>query len=145
MDNISPNPNIEPVLTPKNESANKFQVETPSINEVVNELSSSRRSEITPVSGQPSATVTSSVQAIAQQLPNSDEPTTATTSTDNSVDAPHIADEHDLIEREWVIKAKNIVARTHDDPYTQNQEIGKFKADYQKKRFNRGSKLPVTT
>jgi hypothetical protein len=55
--------------------------------------------------------------------------------------APVIADDTDLIEKEWVIKAKEIVNKTKDDPYVQNQEMNKFKAGYQKKRFNRDTKV----
>ncbi len=51
--------------------------------------------------------------------------------------SPVIADDADLIEKEWVQKAKEIVERTRLDPYQQNKEINKFKADYLKKRYNR--------
>lgn len=54
---------------------------------------------------------------------------------------PQIADDTDLIEKEWVIKAKEIVARTAHDPHLQNKEINKFKADYLKKRYNKEVKL----
>ena len=51
--------------------------------------------------------------------------------------APAIADDLDLIEKEWVEKAKAIVAQTIHDPYNQNKEMNKFKADYMKKRYNK--------
>ncbi len=54
---------------------------------------------------------------------------------------PQIADDNDLIEKEWVLKAKQIVAATKDDPYVQNREINKFKADYLKKRYNKDLKI----
>lgn len=54
---------------------------------------------------------------------------------------PQIADDNDLIEKEWVIKAKQIVAATKEDPYTQNKELSKFKADYLKKRYNKDIKV----
>ncbi len=50
---------------------------------------------------------------------------------------PAAADDSDLIEQEWVNKAKAIVERTKTDPHIQNQEINKIKADYIKKRYNR--------
>lgn len=56
-------------------------------------------------------------------------------------DAPAIADDNDLIEKEWVLKAKQIVERTKDDPYNQNKELNVFKADYMKKRYNKSIKL----
>ena len=43
-----------------------------------------------------------------------------------------MADDTDLIEKEWVTKAKAIVAHTKDDPYTQNRAMNKVKADYLK-------------
>ena len=50
------------------------------------------------------------------------------------------AQDVDLIEKEWVQKAKDIVAHTIGDPYTQNKEINKIKADYIKKRYNKDIK-----
>lgn len=57
-------------------------------------------------------------------------------STDDG-DGGLTAAEIDRIEKEWVDKAKSIVARTHDDPFEQNNEMSKVKAEYIKKRFNR--------
>jgi hypothetical protein len=54
---------------------------------------------------------------------------------------PQIADDGDLIEKEWVVKAKEIVEKTKHDPYLQNQEINKVKADYLKKRYNKELKV----
>jgi hypothetical protein len=54
---------------------------------------------------------------------------------------PVIADDADLIEKEWVLKAKEIVARTKHDPYQQNKEVERVKADYMKKRYNKEIKL----
>lgn len=51
------------------------------------------------------------------------------------------ADDTELIEKEWVTKAKQIVAATKEDPYTQTKEISKFKADYLKKRYNKDLKV----
>lgn len=56
-------------------------------------------------------------------------------------DHPAIADDADLIEKEWVDKAKEIVTRTSQDPYTQNKEITRMKADYLKKRYNKDVKV----
>lgn len=50
---------------------------------------------------------------------------------------PPAADDADLIEKEWVQKAKQIVAATNQDPYAQNKEFSRFKADYLKKRYNK--------
>lgn len=55
----------------------------------------------------------------------------------NSSDSPTVAEDVDLIEKEWVIKAKNIVSKTKNDPSQQNIELNKFKADYLNTRFNK--------
>lgn len=52
-----------------------------------------------------------------------------------------IADDSDLIEKEWVLKAKAIVAQTKNDPYTQNRSMTEVKADYLKKRYNKDLKI----
>lgn len=48
-----------------------------------------------------------------------------------------VADDVDLIEKQWVERAKAIVAQTQDDPYRQKEEISKTGAEYIKKRFNK--------
>ncbi len=52
-----------------------------------------------------------------------------------------MADDADLIEKEWVVKAKAIVMQTKDDPHAQNREMNKVKADYLKKRYNKDLKI----
>jgi hypothetical protein len=54
---------------------------------------------------------------------------------------PMAADDADIIEKEWVEKAKEIVERTRSDPHEQNKEINKIKAEYIKKRYNRDIKV----
>jgi hypothetical protein len=54
-----------------------------------------------------------------------------------NVSAPAIADDGDVIEKEWVDRAKQIVARTRQDPYNQTRELHKFKAEYLQKRYNK--------
>lgn len=68
-----------------------------------------------------------------------------TQQTVQPVVAPHdynlSAEDVDLIEKAWVEKAKSIVRATHGDPYRQNKELSKIKADYIRKRFNRDMKV----
>lgn len=54
-----------------------------------------------------------------------------------STHSPDIAEDVDLIEKEWVEKAKHIVASTKENPREQNVEIAKLKADYMKQRYNK--------
>ncbi|HEU4914092.1 MAG TPA: hypothetical protein VFT16_01635 [Candidatus Saccharimonadales bacterium] len=44
------------------------------------------------------------------------------------------------IDQEWVVRAKEIVGRTHSDPYLQSKEISKIKAQYIKVRYNKDIK-----
>jgi len=61
--------------------------------------------------------------------------------TNGIVAIPAIADDADLIEKEWVDRAKRIVEHTKHDPYTQNKHMNVMKADYLKKRYNKDIKL----
>ena len=54
---------------------------------------------------------------------------------------PSVADDADLIEKEWVIRAKQIVEHTRTDPRKQSEAMNLMKADYLKKRYNRTIKL----
>lgn len=92
--------------------------------------------ENTPVHG---ALSTGAAPAGGQQTVVSDSAQTTVTSTATKQDdgVPDIADDVDLIEKEWVEKAKMIVDKTKDDPYEQNKEISNFKAAYIKKRYNK--------
>lgn len=50
---------------------------------------------------------------------------------------PVAAADDDLIEKEWVNRAKEIVATTKTDPYLQEKEVSKLQADYLKKRWGK--------
>lgn len=54
---------------------------------------------------------------------------------------PPVANDDDVIEKEWVDKAKQIVLQTKDDPFTQEKEVSKLQADYLKKRYGKELKL----
>jgi hypothetical protein len=53
------------------------------------------------------------------------------------VDSPDTAEEVDVIEKEWVDKAKAIVEQTKEDPYLQKRQVSALKADYLKKRYGK--------
>lgn len=74
--------------------------------------------------------------ASTSQIPFTD---TNSTNQDNGhgTSLPVIADDNDLIEQEWIDKAKAIIDRTREDPHLQNKEINEVKADYIKKRYNK--------
>ena len=52
-------------------------------------------------------------------------------------DNPAIAGDDDVIEKEWVDKAKKIIAETKDDPYRREREVSRLQADYLQKRYNK--------
>lgn len=55
---------------------------------------------------------------------------------------PIAAADDDLIEKEWVDKAKKIVQETRSDPYAQEREVSRLQADYIKKRYGKDVKIP---
>ncbi|HEY1064211.1 MAG TPA: hypothetical protein VGE30_02840 [Candidatus Saccharimonadales bacterium] len=55
--------------------------------------------------------------------------------------APAMADDGDLIEKEWVAKVKQVVNGTAHDPYELNRQFTKLKADYMQKRYGKSIKL----
>ena len=57
------------------------------------------------------------------------------------VTSPPVADDIDIIEKEWVDKAKAIVEKTKADPHQQSTEVNALKADYLKKRYGKDVKV----
>lgn len=76
------------------------------------------------------------MQSVA--IPTTNTPSLSSTSSDD----PIIADDVDVIEKEWVDKAKRIVSATKEDPHQQEQQVSKLQADYLMKRYNKKVKLP---
>ena len=54
-----------------------------------------------------------------------------------SQSSPLVAGDDDLIEKEWVDRAKKIVTETQNDPKQRDDRISGLKVDYVKKRFGR--------
>jgi hypothetical protein len=54
-----------------------------------------------------------------------------------SIAAPITAGDDDLIEKEWVDRAKKIVSETRNDPYQQESAVSELQKDYRKKRYGR--------
>lgn len=82
--------------------------------------------------GQSAGDEPASVLGQVNPVPPSNEPRLAT---------PKQAADVDLIEKEWVVKAKQIVEHTKEDPHEQLRVMSKFKADYMKKRYNKDIKV----
>ncbi len=83
----------------------------------------------------------STLPVTATTLPGLAASQPAASSPSHSSSSPLAAEDVDLIEKEWVQKAKEIVAKTANDPHEQNKELDKFKADYIKKRFGKDIKV----
>lgn len=82
------------------------------------------------------------MQAMAAALPVQDDdgfasPVAQAVPPSATSDAPLIAGDDDLIEKEWVDKLKRIIVLTRDDPYERARVIAQLQADYLKKRYNR--------
>jgi hypothetical protein len=54
--------------------------------------------------------------------------------------AVQASDDESSVDQEWITKARDIVAKTHSDPYLLSQEISKIKAQYIKVRYNKDIK-----
>ena len=50
---------------------------------------------------------------------------------------PLVAADEELIEKEWVDKAKEIIEQTPDDPYTRTEKVNELQRDYLQKRYNK--------
>lgn len=80
---------------------------------------------------------------VQQALPSLPTPIPVTQSPQDDASAaksgqvPLVANDDDLIEKEWVDHAKRIIAVTKDDPYRREKEISKLQVDYIQKRYGR--------
>ena len=63
--------------------------------------------------------------------------------TTTSTDSPAVAADDDLIEKEWVDRAKQIISDTRDDPAAREKQVSRLQSDYLKKRY--GKDLGVST
>lgn len=63
-------------------------------------------------------------------------------SDDDDSQSPAMADDNDVIEKEWVDKAKTIVARTQGDPHAKSSQLTFLKKDYMNKRYGKEIKVP---
>ena len=50
---------------------------------------------------------------------------------------PLVAADEELIEKEWVDKAKEIILQTKDDPHARTQKVNELQRDYLQKRYGR--------
>lgn len=82
------------------------------------------------------------VPAVLPILP----PVTQDDDTDNTINpAPVAAADDDVIEKEWVNKAKTVIKQTKGNPYAKEREVSKLQADYMQKRYGKQVKIPDET
>jgi hypothetical protein len=55
----------------------------------------------------------------------------------SGVTSPMTAADEDLIEKEWVDKAKEIINQTKEDPYTRTARVNELQRDYLQKRYGK--------
>lgn len=92
-----------------------------------------QRAEATPaaVNAPPAAMPTPVQTAPAPYVVRSDDTTVA------DDDLPTIANDDDVIEKEWVDKAKQIIASTKNDPHKREREVARLQIDYLQKRYGK--------
>lgn len=64
-------------------------------------------------------------------------PASASLTSTTTVDTPLIADDVDVIEMEWVNKAKQVIKAHKDDPHAQEEAVEQLQIDYLKKRYGK--------
>ena len=78
-------------------------------------------------------------------LPSVPNPTQDNDVTATTTQTPVVAADDDVIEKEWVNKAKKVITQTKGDPYTKEREVSKLQADYMQKRYGKQVKMPDET
>lgn len=88
---------------------------------------------------QPSVTSAATTTApVASVVPAALQPVQMSTAAASSAGAD---DDSDALDEEWVQKAKSIIERTKNDPFSESKELGKAKADYLRIRYNKQIKV----
>ncbi len=81
----------------------------------------------------------------AQQLPGTAPAAAPAATTPTATPNPSIAADVDVIEKEWVDQANNIIEQTKDDPYVEEEAVEALQIDYLKKRYGHEVKKPDAT
>jgi hypothetical protein len=92
-------------------------------------------SQASPVSSPQSAPV---APAAVQIPPQQSNPLAATATP---VQESAQVDDESSLDKEWVAKAREVVERTHGDPYLEANELSRVKAQYIKVRYNKDIKV----
>ena len=140
-ENNSPELSLPKPVSESPESSN-IDVQEKSKTESPIEDGSSKESILKELNNKVAGISNSTPSNIVNQSGVSDDSSASSTNTSNLTDDnPLIANDDDLIEKEWVEKAKQIVNRTKEDPGEQSKELSYMKSDYMKKRYNKEIKV----
>lgn len=123
-----------PQATPENKPPQQQSGEFTANNEAVGEQSHESEQSVQRGENQPSQTPPP-VPVPAPTVVSL--PTIPTPSAQDDTSTPTIAADDDLIEKEWVDKAKQIIAETQNDPFRREQEVNRLQADYLRKRYGK--------
>lgn len=77
---------------------------------------------------------TIAVPVLPQPVPQTDD---AAATPSLITDVPDTAADDDLIEKEWVNKAKHIIQQTVDDPRRREEAVGQLQREYLRKRYGK--------
>jgi hypothetical protein len=102
--------------------------------------------ERSPTSGETPGAPQPAIQQVVIPRPAVPQPVPQTTPVADDAtapidDNPTIANDVDVIEKEWVDRAKQIVAQTKADPHEQEKRVSELQADYLKKRYGKEVQL----
>lgn len=75
-------------------------------------------------------------------VPALDPAAIASAGAQQAASSPGDSSNTDELDRQWIQKAKMIVAQTKANPYIESHELGRVKADYMKIRYNKEIKIP---
>lgn len=133
-----PRPNMSPEARPQPAVQPEF---SPTSTEMTPEKHESQEQAKNVISDDSALTAaTQAAPASSVSLPVA-QPAAPATTDDNST-AHLTANDEDRIEKEWVDKAKKVIAETREDPHQQSYEVSKMQTDYLSKRFGKQINLP---
>ncbi len=101
------------------------------------ERSPEQRPEQSPIEMAPVAPPQPLPQQAIPPVPTTPQATPSSDSTQVISSNPISANDDDMIEKEWVSRAKQILTQTRDDPYARERAIGELQRDYLMKRYGK--------
>lgn len=126
----TPQPEFRPELTPVNPSQNTERIPVLPTPEGGIETGAERHEQAAEAGA-------AAADAAAPIMPVAIPTTPITDDTAVSSSSPAIANDDDVIEKEWVENAKNIVASTKDDPHARSAKVSQLQKEYLKKRYGK--------